>query len=269
MQSKHALLQMFLRNISSNKHPSNAFQVHCTRCLGLWITACLKRWTHTHFYFHNYCNEEMLGKSKWFTVTNLFCACMCQGHESVLYAFPVFCRGFHLPQRPLQSQLQLWHERPGTGSQHQPHAGKHSLPHTRCFYYLGKFTSIRQPFLSFSVSVFLSEGAGSGVSLGENSTRQQKESFNSEDLCPGLKFCTCAYLWRWQQAFDLQSTFNFNTNVWLQVCDYYKDCLRVLDNSECVPGRIQKEWRKLVSMKISYFRAITHVRPPHSTTSTY
>ncbi|XP_067267460.1 tyrosine-protein phosphatase non-receptor type 23b isoform X1 [Chanodichthys erythropterus] len=44
-----------------------------------------------------------------------------------------------------------------------------------------------------------------------------------------------------------------------QVCDYYKDCLRVLDNSECVPGRIQKEWRKLVSMKISYFRAITHL----------
>lgn len=44
-----------------------------------------------------------------------------------------------------------------------------------------------------------------------------------------------------------------------QVCDYYKDCLRVLDNSECVPGRIQKEWRKLVNMKISYFSAITHL----------
>ncbi|RXN26323.1 tyrosine- phosphatase non-receptor type 23-like protein [Labeo rohita] len=44
-----------------------------------------------------------------------------------------------------------------------------------------------------------------------------------------------------------------------QVCDYYKDCLRVLDNSDCVPGRIQKEWRKLVSMKISYFSAITHL----------
>lgn len=44
-----------------------------------------------------------------------------------------------------------------------------------------------------------------------------------------------------------------------QVCDYYKDCLRVLDNSECVPGRIQKEWRKLISMKISYFSAITHL----------
>ncbi|XP_067281615.1 tyrosine-protein phosphatase non-receptor type 23b [Pseudorasbora parva] len=44
-----------------------------------------------------------------------------------------------------------------------------------------------------------------------------------------------------------------------QVCDYYKDCLRVLDNSECVPGRFQKEWRKLISMKISYFSAITHL----------
>uniref|UniRef100_A0A672KMW8 Tyrosine-protein phosphatase non-receptor type 23-like n=1 Tax=Sinocyclocheilus grahami TaxID=75366 RepID=A0A672KMW8_SINGR len=44
-----------------------------------------------------------------------------------------------------------------------------------------------------------------------------------------------------------------------QVCDYYKNCLRVLDNSECVPGRIQKEWRKLISMKISYFSAITHL----------
>uniref|UniRef100_A0A673KJQ2 Tyrosine-protein phosphatase non-receptor type 23-like n=1 Tax=Sinocyclocheilus rhinocerous TaxID=307959 RepID=A0A673KJQ2_9TELE len=44
-----------------------------------------------------------------------------------------------------------------------------------------------------------------------------------------------------------------------QVCDYYKNCLRVLDNSECVPGRIQKEWRKLIGMKISYFSAITHL----------
>lgn len=44
-----------------------------------------------------------------------------------------------------------------------------------------------------------------------------------------------------------------------QVCDYYKDCLRVLENSECVPGRIQKEWRKLINMKISYFSAITHL----------
>ncbi|XP_057211388.1 tyrosine-protein phosphatase non-receptor type 23b [Triplophysa rosa] len=44
-----------------------------------------------------------------------------------------------------------------------------------------------------------------------------------------------------------------------QVCDYYKDCLRVLEHSECVPGRIQKEWRKLISLKISYFTAITHL----------
>ncbi|XP_051520675.1 tyrosine-protein phosphatase non-receptor type 23-like isoform X1 [Myxocyprinus asiaticus] len=44
-----------------------------------------------------------------------------------------------------------------------------------------------------------------------------------------------------------------------QVCAYYKDCLRVLDNSECVPGRIQKEWRKLICLKISYFSAITHL----------
>ncbi|CAM4635979.1 unnamed protein product [Leuciscus chuanchicus] len=44
-----------------------------------------------------------------------------------------------------------------------------------------------------------------------------------------------------------------------RVCDYYKDCLRLLDNSECVPGRIQKEWGKLISMKISYFSAITHL----------
>lgn len=44
-----------------------------------------------------------------------------------------------------------------------------------------------------------------------------------------------------------------------RVCEYYKDCLRLLDNSECVPGRIQKEWGKLISMKISYFSAITHL----------
>ncbi|XP_051948770.1 LOW QUALITY PROTEIN: tyrosine-protein phosphatase non-receptor type 23-like [Xyrauchen texanus] len=44
-----------------------------------------------------------------------------------------------------------------------------------------------------------------------------------------------------------------------QVCSYYKDCLRVLDNSECVPGRIQKEWRKLICLKISYFSGITNL----------
>ncbi|XP_039534811.1 tyrosine-protein phosphatase non-receptor type 23b isoform X2 [Pimephales promelas] len=44
-----------------------------------------------------------------------------------------------------------------------------------------------------------------------------------------------------------------------RVCDYYKDCMRLLDNSECVPGRIQKEWGKLISMKISYFSAVTHL----------
>ncbi|TRY65701.1 hypothetical protein DNTS_005550 [Danionella cerebrum] len=44
-----------------------------------------------------------------------------------------------------------------------------------------------------------------------------------------------------------------------QVCDHYKDSLRALDNSECLPGKILKEWRKLITMKISYFSAITHL----------
>jgi len=45
--------------------------------------------------------------------------------------------------------------------------------------------------------------------------------------------------------------------------------MRLLDNSECVPGRIQKEWGKLISMKISYFSAVTHVRPSHSPCGLY
>ncbi|MCI4392313.1 hypothetical protein PGIGA_G00144570 [Pangasianodon gigas] len=42
-----------------------------------------------------------------------------------------------------------------------------------------------------------------------------------------------------------------------QVCDYYRECTRVLESSDCVSGK--KEWRKLLSMKISYFSAITHL----------
>ncbi|XP_058233386.1 tyrosine-protein phosphatase non-receptor type 23b isoform X2 [Hemibagrus wyckioides] len=42
-----------------------------------------------------------------------------------------------------------------------------------------------------------------------------------------------------------------------QVCDYYRECTRVLESSECVSGK--KEWRKLLWMKISYFSAVTHL----------
>ncbi|XP_060713065.1 tyrosine-protein phosphatase non-receptor type 23b [Tachysurus vachellii] len=42
-----------------------------------------------------------------------------------------------------------------------------------------------------------------------------------------------------------------------QVCDYYRECTRVLETSDCVSGK--KEWRKLLWMKISYFSAVTHL----------
>lgn len=42
-----------------------------------------------------------------------------------------------------------------------------------------------------------------------------------------------------------------------QVCDYYRECTRVLASSDCVSGK--KEWRKLLCMKISYFSAVTHL----------
>lgn len=49
--------------------------------------------------------------------------------------------------------------------------------------------------------------------------------------------------------------------VVLQVVDYYKEACRALENSETASmlGKIQKDWKKLVQMKIYYFAAIAHV----------
>ncbi|KAM9783057.1 tyrosine-protein phosphatase non-receptor type 23 [Neosynchiropus ocellatus] len=46
-----------------------------------------------------------------------------------------------------------------------------------------------------------------------------------------------------------------------QVVDYYKDACRALENSETASmlGKIQKDWKKLVQMKIYYFAAIAHL----------
>lgn len=43
--------------------------------------------------------------------------------------------------------------------------------------------------------------------------------------------------------------------------DYYKEACRALENSETASmlGKIQKDWKKLVQMKIYYFAAIAHV----------
>lgn len=49
--------------------------------------------------------------------------------------------------------------------------------------------------------------------------------------------------------------------VLLQVVDYYKEACRALENSETASmlGKIQKDWKKLVQMKIYYFASIAHV----------
>ncbi|KAL2079848.1 hypothetical protein ACEWY4_023641 [Coilia grayii] len=46
-----------------------------------------------------------------------------------------------------------------------------------------------------------------------------------------------------------------------QVADYYKQCVKVMEaaDSACVLGKREKEWRKLINMKISYFSAITQL----------
>ncbi|KAM6967639.1 tyrosine-protein phosphatase non-receptor type 23 [Aplochiton taeniatus] len=46
-----------------------------------------------------------------------------------------------------------------------------------------------------------------------------------------------------------------------QVVDYYKEACRALDNSDTASmlGKIQKDWKKLVQMKIYYFAAIAHL----------
>ncbi|KAM9806775.1 tyrosine-protein phosphatase non-receptor type 23 isoform 2-T2 [Syngnathus typhle] len=45
-----------------------------------------------------------------------------------------------------------------------------------------------------------------------------------------------------------------------QVVDYYKEACRALENSETASmlGKIQKDWKKLVQMKIYYFASIAH-----------
>uniref|UniRef100_W5LSE8 Protein tyrosine phosphatase, non-receptor type 23, b n=1 Tax=Astyanax mexicanus TaxID=7994 RepID=W5LSE8_ASTMX len=52
-----------------------------------------------------------------------------------------------------------------------------------------------------------------------------------------------------------------------QVCEYYKECVRVLENSEGTFGK--KEWRKLIYMKISYFSAVTYVSTEHTKYTEY
>ncbi|XP_038177442.1 LOW QUALITY PROTEIN: tyrosine-protein phosphatase non-receptor type 23 [Arvicola amphibius] len=46
-----------------------------------------------------------------------------------------------------------------------------------------------------------------------------------------------------------------------QVVDYYKEACRALENPETASllGRIQKDWKKLVQMKIYYFAAVAHL----------
>ncbi|NWR96679.1 PTN23 phosphatase, partial [Motacilla alba] len=46
-----------------------------------------------------------------------------------------------------------------------------------------------------------------------------------------------------------------------QVVDYYKEACRALENSETASllGKIQKDWKKLVQMKIYYFAAVAHL----------
>lgn len=55
--------------------------------------------------------------------------------------------------------------------------------------------------------------------------------------------------------------FGYKTYFCLQVVDYYKEACRALENSETASmlGKIQKDWKKLVQMKIYYFAAVAHV----------
>lgn len=43
--------------------------------------------------------------------------------------------------------------------------------------------------------------------------------------------------------------------------DYYKEACRALDNPQTavMVGKLQKDWKNLVQMKIYYFAAIAHV----------
>ncbi|KAL2307074.1 hypothetical protein Nmel_000015 [Mimus melanotis] len=53
---------------------------------------------------------------------------------------------------------------------------------------------------------------------------------------------------------------SLNINLML-VVDYYKEACRALENSETASllGKIQKDWKKLVQMKIYYFAAVAHL----------
>lgn len=60
---------------------------------------------------------------------------------------------------------------------------------------------------------------------------------------------------------NIQIISDYLSHFCFQVVDYYKEACRALENSETASmlGKIQKDWKKLVQMKIYYFAAVAHV----------
>lgn len=75
---------------------------------------------------------------------------------------------------------------------------------------------------------------------------------------PALWFCSC--LTRDRPCCESHSC-SLCPPLPAQVVDYYKEACRALENSETASllGKIQKDWKKLVQMKIYYFAAVAHV----------
>lgn len=98
-------------------------------------------------------------------------------------------------------------------------------------------------------------GPGSGVPSGEVDAGQQEELPGGPHQRPG-RDGGCA------QGRPLVLRPRPLMPIGPQVVDYYKEACRALESPDtaCLLGRIQKDWKKLVQMKIYYFAAVAHVR---------
>lgn len=98
-------------------------------------------------------------------------------------------------------------------------------------------------------------GPGSGVPSGEVDAGQQEELPGGPHKRPG-RDGGCA------RGRPLVLRPRPLMPIGPQVVDYYKEACRALESPDtaCLLGRIQKDWKKLVQMKIYYFAAVAHVR---------
>lgn len=102
-------------------------------------------------------------------------------------------------------------------------------------------------------------GPSSGVSSGKVHVGQQEELSSGPHQRTGRDGLTVIL-----KGTEARPSPHLGPGPGSQVVDYYKEACRALENPDTASllGRIQKDWKKLVQMKIYYFAAVAHVRAP-------